>query len=82
GGFFDIVVSDETGNLDTVLRIYIAGQTDVAAENDDDSNGGTVNSGFRGIELPPGFTLILEVAGYEDAQSGPFTISVTASEGE
>lgn len=82
GGFFDIVVSDPTGNLDTVLRIYIAGQTTVAAENDDDSNGGTVNSGFRGLELPPNFTLILEVAGYEDAQSGAFTISITPSEGE
>lgn len=80
GGVFDIVVSDPTGKLDTVLRIYIAGQTRVAAENDDDEIGNTVNSGFRGLELPPNFTLILEVAGFEDAQSGAFTISITPSE--
>jgi C-terminal processing protease CtpA/Prc len=82
GGTFDIVLSDPTGNLDTVLRIYIAGQTSVAAENDDDEKGGTVNSGFRGIELPANFTLILEVAGYEDAQSGAFTLTITPVEGE
>jgi len=82
GGVFDIFVTDPTGNLDTVLRIYIQGQADVAAENDDDEAGGTVNSGFRGIELPEGFTLIFEVAGFEDAQSGPFTLTVAPSEGE
>lgn len=82
GGVFDIFVTDPTSNLDTVLRIYIAGQSDVAAENDDDEAGGTVNSGFRGIELPPNFTLIFEVAGFEDAQSGAFTLTVAPSEGE
>lgn len=82
GGVFDIFVSDPTTNLDTVLRIYIAGSTDVAAENDDDEAGGTVNSGFRGIELPPDFSLVIEVAGFEDAQSGAFTLTVAPSEGE
>ncbi len=82
GGVLDFVVSDAAGNLDTVLRIYIAGQTSPVAENDDDTIGSTVNSGLRGIEVPPRFTLIIEVAGYEDAQSGAFTLSITESESE
>ncbi|HRF96708.1 MAG TPA: hypothetical protein PLZ51_15985, partial [Aggregatilineales bacterium] len=75
-------ITDPTGNLDTYLRIYIAGETTPAAENDDDDAGGTVNSGFRGLEIPGGFTLVIEVAGFEDAQSGAYTLSITESEGE
>jgi C-terminal processing protease CtpA/Prc len=82
GGVFDITITDPTGNLDTYLRIYIAGETTPAAENDDDDAGGTVNSGFRGLEIPGGFTLVIEVAGFEDAQSGAYTLSITESEGE
>lgn len=72
----DILVTDETGQLDTVLRIYVADNpTSVAAENDD-LDATTLNSGFRGIDIPGNLPLILEVGGYADSQSGTFTITV------
>ena len=48
----------------------------VAAENDDDPDGGTVNSAIRGIDVPGGLILEVEIGGFEDDTSGDFTLTV------
>lgn len=77
----DFVVTDPTGELDTVLRLYVAGNPQVAAENDDDPATGSVNSALRELSVPGGLTLIVEVGSFLDAAEGEFTISITQSEG-
>ncbi len=78
----DFVLGDESGELDTVLRLYVQGNPQVAAENDDELDADTVNSALRAIEVPAGLTLIVEVAGFNDNESGPYTLSITESSGE
>ncbi|GAB4458320.1 MAG: hypothetical protein Kow00120_26880 [Anaerolineae bacterium] len=81
GDFISIFLGDETGDLDTVLRIYdIAGN--LLLENDD-ANDSTFNSAFEELEIPGGFdTLILEAATYNDASTGAFTLEVVDLTGE
>jgi C-terminal processing protease CtpA/Prc len=76
----DIVLSDESGALDTYLRIY---DTDgnLLIENDDAESGGTVNSSLTELEIPGGFTLIIEVATYDDASEGDYNLSITETGG-
>jgi len=76
----DIVVSDADNLLDTVLRIYSA-DGELLAENDDLEPGKTIGSGFLGAGLDGGEVLILEVAGFEDAEEGAFTLSITEAAG-
>lgn len=77
----DIVVGDASNLLDTVLRIYSA-SGELLAENDDLEPGRTIGSGFLGASLDPGEVIILEVAGFEDAEEGAFTLSITAVAGD
>lgn len=70
----DISVTGVEEELDTVLRIYVAGNEDPAVENDD--FGGGVGSGFSGLEIPADLPLIIEVAGFNDAQTGEFELSI------
>ena len=73
----DIVVSDSSGELDTILRIYVAGSGEVAVGNDDDPDGETRNSALRELEVPGGLTLIIEVGGYLENEAGEFTLTIT-----
>ena len=72
----DIVVGDSANLLDTVLRIYSA-DGELLAENDDLEPGRTIGSGFLGAQLDPNEVILLEVGGYEDAEEGTFTLSIT-----
>lgn len=77
GGKFDILLTDETGELDTVLYIYIGeGIADNLWGSFDDLED-SVNSGVTELEIPAGFTLTLEAATAQDALSGAFTLTVT-----
>jgi len=80
GGVLDILLGEETGTFDTVLRIY---DTDgnLLAENDD-INADVRNSGFEALEVPADMTLVIEAATYEDAGSGAFTLEIKAAEAE
>lgn len=71
----DFIVEDPTGELDTYLRVYVSGNDTPAIENDDVSDE-TVNSGLTGIDIPGGLTLIVEVAGFNDEQAGPFSLTI------
>lgn len=83
GDIISIYLTDETGELDTVLRLY---DTDgnLLLENDDAPSGKTVNSAFEELEIPAGFdVLIVEAATFDDAGSGAFTLQVAdASAGQ
>lgn len=77
-GVIDIAVTDETGGLDTYLRVYVDGAEEATFENDDMD--GSVNSLLAGVEVTAGQTLVIEVAGFNDSSEGTYTLSVTASE--
>ncbi len=77
GGVFDIVLSDESGQLDTVLNIYFADDLSAPAVSNDDADDTTLNSALLELEVPGGLELIIEVAGYGDAESGAYTLSIT-----
>jgi len=73
----DFLVEDESGQLDTVLRLYLEGSTTPQLENDDDSDRrNTFNSGLRGITVEGGLNIVIEVAGFNDAEEGEFTLTV------
>jgi C-terminal processing protease CtpA/Prc len=76
----DIILSDESGALDTYLRIYDT-EGNLLIENDDAESGGTVNSALTELEIPGGFALIIEVGTYEDASEGDYNLSITETEG-
>ncbi len=78
----DFVVSDESGELDTVLNLYLAEDTEDAVFTNDDADDSTVNSAAYGIEIPAGLDLMVEVASFNDAESGEFTLSITEGEPE
>jgi C-terminal processing protease CtpA/Prc len=71
----DLVLSDETGQFDTVLRVYDA-NGNVISENDDADNT-TYNSAIIGLEVLEGETIVIEVATYEDSASGAYLLAVT-----
>ncbi|MEQ8676247.1 MAG: S41 family peptidase [Aggregatilineales bacterium] len=71
----DILTSGDDGNLDTYLRIYVVGNEGTPAVDNDDLNG--LNAGFEGLDIPADLPLIIEVAGFNDAVEGAFTLSVT-----
>ncbi|GAB5493461.1 MAG: hypothetical protein Phog2KO_36760 [Phototrophicaceae bacterium] len=66
------------GDLDTYLRIYDETGSDILAENDDYA--GTLNSGFPGIVLDQDLVVVLEVATFDDAEAGEYTLVVTTGE--
>ncbi len=75
---YDLLLGDETGQFDTVLYVYDDAGTLLGSN--DDRGPDTLNSGFEGVELPAGVTIILEVGTYQDSFSGEYTLSVTISE--
>ncbi len=80
GDVISLYLRDESGQLDTVLRLYdMVGN--LLLENDD-LNDQTVNSGFEELEIPAGFdALVLEAATFEDASEGEFTLEVVDVKG-
>lgn len=73
----DFLLGDASGELDTYLRLYVQGNEDqVALENDDDTARNTFNSALREIQVPAGLTIVVEVAGFDDAESGEYYIVV------
>jgi carboxyl-terminal processing protease len=75
----NILLTDDTGDLDTYLRLY---DTDgnLLIDNDDAEAGSGVdapNSALVGLEVPGGFTVVVEVATYEDSGAGAYTLAVT-----
>lgn len=73
GAVVNMTVSDESGELDTVLRIFDTAGNELLANDD---LPGTVNSGFTGLELPPGLDLVLQVGGFGDEVAGDFTLEI------
>jgi C-terminal processing protease CtpA/Prc len=78
-GLYDIILSDESRSLDTVLNVYIDPQAPPVLSNDDDPRGGTPNSALLSVELQP-MTLVIEVAGFEDSASGDYQLLIQPSE--
>lgn len=77
----DFLVTNEDRRLDTYLRLYVEGSDQVVLENDDDPDGRLVfNSALRRVPVPGDLTVIIEVAGYNDAESGEFTLTVREAE--
>lgn len=66
------------GDLDTYLRIYDADGAELLVENDDYA--GTTNSGFPGIALDQELVIVIEVATFDDAEAGEYTLVVTTGE--
>lgn len=82
----DIVVSDGGAEtLDTVLRVYDTEGNELA-NNDDAVPGERFTSELLDAgPIPAGFTLIIEVAGFDASAEGDFTLTVSesgAGEGE
>ena len=82
GGIFDIVLGDESGQLDTVLNVYFADDLSAPAVSNDDADDTTFNSALTELEVPGGLELIIEVAGYADAEAGAFTLSIAETVSE
>jgi C-terminal processing protease CtpA/Prc len=80
GDVVTILLGDETGEFDTVLRLYDV-DGNLLAENDDFDDT-TYNSGFEALEVPADMTIIVEAATYEDAGEGAYTIQVIDASGE
>jgi C-terminal processing protease CtpA/Prc len=75
----DITLGDESGQLDTFLRLYDT-EGNLLIDNDDSDAGGTVNSALTELEIPAGFTIVIEVGTYEDASEGEYTLTVEPTE--
>jgi C-terminal processing protease CtpA/Prc len=75
GDNISIFLSDETGEFDTVLRLYDA-EGNLLAENDDAESGETVNSALEELEIPSNLTLTVEVATFDDAGEGSYTLEI------
>ncbi|MBC7815130.1 MAG: M1 family metallopeptidase [Burkholderiales bacterium] len=71
-----VFLSDETGEFDTYLRIYDA-DDNLLFENDDAESGNTFNSALENLPpAPDAMTAIIEVATFEDSESGEYTLRV------
>lgn len=71
----NIGVSDETGDLDTYLRVYSA-DDELLVENDDIELGVVISSALRSFPLVAGETYFIEVGTYGDASGGDYTLHV------
>jgi C-terminal processing protease CtpA/Prc len=79
GDDLTIFLRDDTGELDTYLRVYDdAGN--LIAENDDEEPGTIVNSALENLVVPENMTLVIEVATFEDTGEGAYTLEVVANE--
>lgn len=75
----DISATDETGELDTYLRIYGESPEDLLYENDDIDPGVETNSVIAEVEVAAGEVLVIEVGGFADDVTGTYTLSVVES---
>ncbi|MGQ9908738.1 MAG: S41 family peptidase [Candidatus Flexifilum sp.] len=73
----NISLGESTGQFDTYLRVYGAGD-ELIAENDDRISGSNFNSLIEGLTLASGDTVVIEVGTYADGSSGDYTLSVEA----
>jgi len=79
GDAFSIYVGDETGEFDTVLRVYAEDGETLYAENDDfDAN--TYNSGLEGLVGDTDEIIVIEVATYSNASAGTYILRIVAGE--
>jgi C-terminal processing protease CtpA/Prc len=72
-----ISLGEETGDFDTVLRVY-SEDGELLAENDDSPEGDTLNSLVEGLEVSAGDVLIIEVGTFDDGYEGEYTLTVEA----
>ncbi len=79
GDVINILLGDEAGELDTVLRLYDS-EGNLVLENDDVEGGDTPNSAMTDLEIPADLTLLVEVATFDDALEGAYTLTVEAAE--
>ncbi len=79
GGFFDFVVSSDDPAIDTVMFIYLADDLSNPVLDNDDAGDGVFTSELLEIEAPGDLALVIEIAGFEDASSGEFTLTVSES---
>jgi C-terminal processing protease CtpA/Prc len=78
GDDISIRVGDDTGGLDTYLRLYDSAGN-LLAENDDEEAGTIVNSALEDLVVPDDMTLVVEVATYLDSGSGAYELEVVAN---
>jgi C-terminal processing protease CtpA/Prc len=74
GDVIDITLTDASGELDTVLRIYDL-EGNLLLEQDDAENGGP-NAEIVDLEIPADLTLLVEVASAGDMLEGAYTLAV------
>ncbi len=74
----NVILSDETGSFDTVLRVYDE-DGNIVAENDD-ASGDTFNSAVEGLDVSAGSTIVIEVATFEDSGEGTYDLTVVEAE--
>jgi carboxyl-terminal processing protease len=79
GEVISIIVSDESGELDTILRLLDL-DGNLLVENDDLDDGSGPNSALTELEIPADMTLIVEVGSKDDALEGAYTLVVEAVE--
>ena len=77
----DFFLGDESGELDTYLRIYEEGDLEEPVfEIDDIDPGVERNSLLEGVEVTAGQVLIVEVAGFGDYNEGEYFLTVTEAD--
>lgn len=77
----DFLLGDDSGELDTYLRIYEEGDLDEPLYEIDDIDPGVErNSLLEGVEVSAGQVLVVEVAGFGDYNEGAYFLTVTESE--
>jgi hypothetical protein len=77
GDTINITTADASGDLDTVLRLYVEGE--LVYEQDESADGGA-NAEITDLEIPGDLTLTVEVAGAGDALDGDYTLAVETAQ--
>ena len=73
GDMINISATDASGELDTVLRLYLDGE--LVYEQDDSVDGGP-NAEITDLDIPADLTLTVEVAGAGDNLEGAYVLEV------
>jgi C-terminal processing protease CtpA/Prc len=73
GDKINITATDESGELDTVLRLYLEGE--LVYEQDESADGGP-NAEITELDIPADLTLTVEVAGAGDTLEGDYVLEV------
>ena len=75
GDVVSIFLEEESGGLDTILRLYNQEQ-ELLFENDNAEAVETANSALERLKAPDTLTMLVEVATIDDALAGPFTLRI------